>query len=262
MLMRFNVPLLLALFAAPALAHDTWVQTNTNVVRSNDSVYVDLMLGNHGNGHRDFKLANKIDLSKCTLDVISPDQKSYDIKPNVVDRGYAPREGYWSAKFVPVAPGLYCVAHKLDTLHNTTRAIKSAKTYFVVSEKLDKVPFENPGFDRPLGHALELVPTANTVTPMGPGKAIAVQLLYQGKPLPGAQVSFIPRGAELSESFDDRYERKTDAEGRAEFVPTEGNQVLVVVHHAEPEQKGDNYDRTSYSATLTVYVPDLCPCCE
>lgn len=262
MFSRNVLALLLALTSTAALAHDTWVQTNTNVVRSNDSVYVDLMLGNHGNDHRDFKLANKIDLSKCTLDVISPDQKTYDLKPEVVDRGYAPREGFWSAKFVPVTPGLYCVAHKLDTLHNTTHAIKSAKTYFVVSEKLDKVPLDNPGFEKPLGHTLELVPTANTVTPMGPGKPIAVQLLYQGKPLAGARVTFIPRGAELTESFDDRYERQTDEQGRAQFLPTEGNQVLVVAHHAAPEQKGENFDRTSYSATLTVYVPDLCPCCE
>lgn len=245
-----------------AMAHDTWVETNTNVIRSNDSVYVDLKLGNHGNEHRDFKLAGKIDLAKCTLDVVAPGGQIYDLKGNIADRGYAPREGYWSAKFVPVAPGLYCVAHKLDALHNTTHAIKSAKTYFVVSEKLDKVPLENPGFEKPLGHAFELVPTANTVTPMGPGKPIAVQLLYQGKPIAGARVTFIPRGAVLNESFDDRYERNTDDQGRAQFVPTEGNQVLVVAHHAAPEQKGENFDRTSYSATLTVYVPDLCPCCE
>src|SRR6185436_2774462 len=49
-----------AFLAAPAFAHDTWVQTNTNVVRTGDAVHVDLMLGNHGNDHRDFKLASKL----------------------------------------------------------------------------------------------------------------------------------------------------------------------------------------------------------
>ena len=34
--------------ASTAKAHDTWVQTNTNVIRVGDSVHVDLMLGNHG----------------------------------------------------------------------------------------------------------------------------------------------------------------------------------------------------------------------
>lgn len=262
MALRLLSALVLSLVATASLAHDTWVQTNTNVIRSNDSVYIDLMLGNHGNEHRDFKLAGKIDLAKCTLDVVGPDGKSFDLKPNVVDRGYAPREGYWSAKFVPVASGLYCAAHKLDTLHKTTRAIKSAKTYFVVSENLDKVTENNPGFDKPLGHPFELVPTVNPVTPMGPEKPIGVKLLYQGKPLAGARVTFIPRGVELSQSFDDRYERQTDDEGRAQFTPTEGNYYLVVAHHSEPDQRGDNFDRTSYSATLTVLVPDLCPCCD
>ena len=45
------------LLATAAGAHDTWVQTNANVVRAGDAVHVQLMLGNHGNDHRDFKLA-------------------------------------------------------------------------------------------------------------------------------------------------------------------------------------------------------------
>ncbi|MGZ3489481.1 MAG: DUF4198 domain-containing protein, partial [Isosphaeraceae bacterium] len=31
-----------------ALAHDTWVQTNSSIVRTGDVVHIDLMLGNHG----------------------------------------------------------------------------------------------------------------------------------------------------------------------------------------------------------------------
>src|SRR5262245_60276648 len=85
-------------------AHDTWVQTNSNVFRTGDSVHVDLMLGNHGNEHRDFKLANKIDLEKCTLAIVDPDGRKYDVKDRVVDTAYAPREGYWSTKFVPAKP--------------------------------------------------------------------------------------------------------------------------------------------------------------
>jgi len=50
------------MLARTALAHDTWVQTNTNLIRSGDAVHVDLMLGNHGNDHRDFKLASKTGL--------------------------------------------------------------------------------------------------------------------------------------------------------------------------------------------------------
>ena len=155
------------------------------------------------------------------------------------------------------------MAHTLDKVvsYAPVRSVKSAKTFFVVSKSLDNVPRQNPGFDRPLGHALELVPEANPVTPMGPGETIKVRLLYKGKPLAKARVSFIPRGEALAEGFDPRYERLTDAGGRASFAPTAGNYYLVVAHREEPQEKGKNYNATKYSATLTVYVPQVCPCC-
>ena len=249
-----------------AWAHDTWVQTNTNLTRVGDLVHVDLMLGNHGNEHRDYKLASKITLEPCTLQVIAPNGKEYDLKADLNDTGYAPKEGYWSAPYVTGEAGLHCVAHTLDTLHRTTRAIKSGKTYFMAAKNLDTVkPAEstaaNEIYAKPLGHALELVPQVHPVVPMGPGQPISVKVLYEGKPLANARVTFIPRGQALAEGFDSEYERTTATDGLASFTPKVGNYYLVVVHHAAPEQTGDGYDATHYSATLTVYVPQLCPCC-
>jgi uncharacterized GH25 family protein len=258
----FSLSLALVL-AGTAVGHDTWVQTNANVVRVGDQVHIDLMLGNHGNDHRDFKLAGKLDLAGCTLQVVAPNGNRYDLKGRLADTGYAPREGYWTARFAGDRPGLYLVAQTSDRVvhYAPTRSIKSAKTYFVVSKSLDRVPQDNPGFDRPLGHALELVPESNPVTPMGPGTAIKVRLLFKGKPLAGARVSFIPRGETLSEGFDKRYERLTDGQGRASFTPKEGNYYLVVAHRHEPKEGGKGYTATKYSATLTVLVPQVCPCC-
>jgi uncharacterized GH25 family protein len=258
------IPLALLMFAVPvvARAHDTWVQTNTNIVRAGDNIHIDLMLGNHGNEHRDFKLAGKITLDGCKLDVIAPSGKKFDLKDRLTDIGYVPKEGFWTARFAATEPGLYMVAHSRDGLHNTTRSIKSGKTFFIVSASLDKVPKDLKGFDKPLGHPLEIVPMASPTAPMGPGQPIKVQVLYQGKPMKDARVSFIPRGVELSTEFDETYERKTGADGLASYTPKEGNYVLVVVHREEPEQKGTGYDGTKYSATLTVFVPEVCPCCE
>lgn len=250
--------------AAPALAHDTWVETNTNLIRSGDAVYVSLKLGNHGNDHRDFKLAGKPSLEHSSLAVIAPAEGRYDLRESLIDQGYAPDEGYWTAKFVAVEPGLYVVAHTLDQVvhYAPKRSVKSAKTFFVVSRSLDKVTHENPGFDRVLGHPLELVPSTNPVTPMGPGQAIEVELLYKGKPLPDAKVSFVPRGETLKDAFDEDYERVTDRAGRATFTPRTGNTYLVVAHYEEPNESGEGYERTGYSATLTVFAPELCPCCS
>jgi uncharacterized GH25 family protein len=254
---------LCAVFAASALAHDTWVQTNTGVVRAGDAVYVDLMLGNHGNDHRDFKLAGKPDLSACTLELVGPDGASIDLKPSLQDRGYAPKEGYWSGQFQPVKPGLYLVAQTSDQVasYAPQRVVRSAKAFFLVSSSLDRIPPDAPGYARILGHALELVPQASPVAPMGPGMPIRVKLIYKGKPLAAEKVSFIPRGETLGEGFDARYERRTDAAGTAAFEPKEANYYLVVAHHLDADGGGPGYKSTNYSATLTVIVPALCPCC-
>lgn len=255
---------LLLISPAGLSAHDTWVQTNTNLIRSGDAVHVDLMLGNHGNDHRDFKLASKIGLEGTKLKIHDPKGSSYDLVDGLADTGYTPKEGFWTAKFAATAPGLYIVEHSMDRVVNhgrPVRSIRSAKTFFVASKSLDRVPHENPGFDKVLGHAFELVPTSNPVTPMGPGETIAVKLLLKGKPLAGGRVSFIPRGETLSSRFDPNYERTTDAEGRAEFKPTTGNYYLVVAHHQPDDERGEGYEATQYAATLTVFVPELCPCC-
>ncbi len=252
-----------ALWASPAFAHDTWVESNTNLIRKGDAVYIALMLGNHGNDHRDYKLASKTSLDGLTLKVRGPGDSAFDVKSRLIDLGYTPKEGFWQTKFAATEPGLYVVDHTVDRVVNhgkPQRSLKSAKTFFVVSNSLDQVPQEHPGFDKILGHALELVPEANTVTPMGPDVPIRVRLLFKGKPLADARVSFIPRGVTLSEGFDPQYERTTNENGRAMFTPTEGNSYLVIVHH-ETDEAGDGYVGTKYSAALTVLVPDVCPCC-
>ncbi len=258
-----TIAIVLAL-AAPALAHDTWVQTNVNIVREGDAVYVDLMLGNHGNDHRDFKLASKIDASKCTLAVMAPDGKSYDLKERLIDTGYAPKEGFWTAKFAAAKPGIYTVAHSMDQVVNhgaPVRAIRSAKCFFAASPSLDKIPKDWAGFDRPLGHDFELVPESNPVVPMGPGVPIKVKLLFKGQPLGGVKISFVPRGETLAEGMDKKYERITDAQGRASFTPTTGNYYLIVAHHRVPVAGNPGYEAIAYAATLTVFVPEICPCC-
>ncbi len=261
----YHIAFFLSLVLLPltASAHDTWVQTNTSVTRPGNGVFIDLMLGNHGNDHRDFKLASKASLTNATLQLHAPIGAKYDLKDRLIDAGYTPKEGFWSGKFLPAEAGLHLVEHFQDQIVNhgkPVRSIKSGKTCFVVSSKLDAVPEDNPGFDKVLGHPLELVPEANPVTPMGPEIPIRVKVLLRGKPLEDARVSFIPRGTTLAEGFDEQYERRTNANGRASFTPKEGNYYLVAVHH-KTDEKGEGYEATSYSATLTVLVPDICPCC-
>jgi uncharacterized GH25 family protein len=255
--------LLLGALAVPSLAHDVWVETNTPIIHPGDAVHVDLMLGNHGNNHRDFKLASKADPKHVTLEHVTPDGQRRELNSKLVDVGYEPKEGFWTAPVLAVQPGLHMILATSDHVvaYAPTRSIKSAKTFFLVSKSLDRPSADTEGFDRVLGLPLEIVPQGNPVAPMGPGTPIRVRLLYKGKPLAGAVVSFIPRGATLSEGFDETYERKTDANGEADYEPKSANDYLVVAHVEEPKESGEGYENTKYAATLTVKVPAICACC-
>lgn len=252
---------------ATAHAHDTWVETNTNVFKIGDGAHIDLKLGNHGNEHRDFKMASKMSLDGCKMEVVDPAGKRFDLKSTLIDTGYSPKEGYWTTIFSTYKPGLYTVVQSSDEVmsYAPERAIKNAKTFFLVSKSLDRLPKVAPGFERKLGNGLELVPESNPIVPMGPGMPLKLRLYFKGKPLSAARVSFIPEGETLKGTFDSRYEAKTNANGRVSFTPKEGKRYLVVAHHQTNEKgqnaAGEKYDFTLYGATMTLYVPSTCPCC-
>jgi hypothetical protein len=84
------IALLAVLLAATASAHahDTWVQASSRLVRPDDVVHIDLFLGNHGNEHRDFKIAGKLgSLEGVQVGVIGPDGRTTDRVPDMVELG-------------------------------------------------------------------------------------------------------------------------------------------------------------------------------
>jgi uncharacterized GH25 family protein len=246
-----------------AAAHDTWLEASPSLVRPDDVVHVGLFLGNHGNDHRDFKIAGKVgSLDGVQVEAIAPDGRKTDLVPDLVDLGYAPKEGFWSGRFVPAAEGLHCVGHFRQGIRHGAMGLKGGKTYFLASESLDKPAKPEGLLPGPVGHPLELVLETHPVLGCGPGKPITVQLLFKGQPLADQVVSFIPRGATLAAGFDPEFERKTDAEGRCSYTPKEGNVVLVVTHLVKPDEIGEGYEKTAYAATLVLDVPQRCPCCE
>ena len=192
--------LLLAL-AAPtaAFGHDTWVQTNTNLVRSGDVVHIDLMLGNHGNEHRDFKLAGKLALDGATprghragRDAIRPE-------------GPADRHGLHAAGGLlddPVRAGRARPLHGRPPLRPGDELRPGA-----VDQERQDLLRRRAEPRQAAGRQPRLRPAARPRPGVGPGRQpghadgagtpIRVRLLYKGKPLAGERVSFIPRGATL-----------------------------------------------------------------
>ena len=245
---------LAVLFPSASRGHDTWVEAGALQVRTGEYVYVDLRLGNHGNNHRDFKLASKITLAPCELSILGPDGVAQDVKSRLVDTGNAEKEGYWTTRFEASRSGAYEVLHKLDTLHGKIRAIKSGKTYFVAKGGENTTRPRMPDGFPVHGLGLEFV-LETPLDQLAAGMPVRLRLMRSGKPLSQTIVSFIPRGVTLSEGVDANYERKTDAEGRVEFTPKEGNLILAVAHHVAEDEKGAGYDRTHYGATLVLAVP-------
>jgi uncharacterized GH25 family protein len=236
-----------------AQAHDTWLEAGAATVPVGEYTYVDLMLGNHGNDHRDFKLASKITLEPCTLSVVDPTGSTHDLKPTIIDMGHAEKEGFWTAKYVFAKPGLHRFVYTLDTLHRTTRAIKSAKTFVVATDGgKSKTGLANKDICH--GFGLELVLKTPFAT-IEAGQPIELQVMRSGKPLSEARVTFVPRGTNLAGEFDSDYERISDADGHVQLVPKEGNVLFAVVHHMEEGESGDGYENTHYSAAMVIHVP-------
>ena len=252
-----------AFWPLSAVAHDTWLEAVPRLVRPDDVVHVGLFLGNHGNDHRDFKIAGKVgSLDDVQIEVVGPDGRKTDLGPDMVDLGYAPKEGFWSGRFVPANEGLHCVGHFRQGIRHGSMGFKGGKTYFLASESLDAPAKPNGSILGPLGHPLELVLETHPVIDCGPGQPIALQVLFKGKPLADQVVSFIPRGTTLAAGFDAEHECTTDAEGRCSYTPKEGNVVLVVTHLETPAEKGEGFEKPAYAATLVIDVPERCPCCE
>lgn len=256
--MSIHRRVLCALLLLPAIAsaHDVWLETNTALVRVGEQIDIDLKLGNHGNNHRDFKLASKVAAEGTSLQVQTPSGKRQDLKAALVDLGYTPKEGYWSAPLAADEPGYYVAFSADDKIVNhgkPVRSIRSAKVYWLADKSLDKPADRAAAYHQPLGLPIELVcvtdPTRATV-----GQRLTVRLLKQGKPVVGQAISFVPRGVELAEDFDPAYQPSTNREGEATFTPKQAGVYLIVTQQVLENESGPGFEATRFAATLTVRV--------
>lgn len=245
-------------FCPIAAAHDAWLQTNTPLVRTGEVVHVDLRLGNHGNHHRDFKLAGRLNLDWVSVNHVHPDGIRTDIKETMFTTASAEKEGYWTTPLIASEPGMNGIVQTLDRVMQhgkSVRSIRTAKTFFLVADSLDHPSLANPIHATPLGLPFELVMQTCPLSEVVVGRPITVQALHQGQPIADVAISFIPEGTELAGEFDPEFEFRTDAEGKATFVPKTANRYLIAAHHTANDERGDDYEYTSYASTITLHVP-------
>lgn len=105
-----------------------------------------------------------------------------------------------------------------------------------------------PEFTKPVGLDLELVPLVDPHADRAEGR-LAVQLLFDGKPLPGALVVAQPKSAP-----GDAQKLRSDEQGRVEFHAIDGGAWLVKSVHMQ-RSKNPGAEWQSYWAALTFEVP-------
>jgi uncharacterized GH25 family protein len=109
---------------------------------------------------------------------------------------------------------------------------------------VDSVP--QPQVTRPVGLTLEIVPQKNPYK-LKPNEALPVQVIYEGKPLPGAFVKL----TNLDFDFKPIAMHRTDANGRASFkVPLQGKWLLNVIW-TKPVRGNPNADFETIFSSLT-----------
>jgi uncharacterized GH25 family protein len=130
---------------------------------------------------------------------------------------------------------------------NTTKAeypaAQSVTHNLKYGKSLLQVGSEATGFDRVLGHPLELIPQSNPFQRTGKPLSVAVRL--QGKPLPGVSMTFYP----LSGSGKPML-LKTDAAGIAQVDTSESGTYILSVEHGVPSRHPEMAMRDAYAASL------------
>lgn len=118
---------------------------------------------------------------------------------------------------------------------------RSAKALLTVGES-------GPGFDRPVGHPLEIVPLQNPAT-LAPGDALTIRVLFRGAPLRGALVNV--RWLHEDGRMGSLAAGPTDARGQATLrIEARGRSKLHTLRLVRRLDRREA-DWDTYSASLT-----------
>lgn len=250
--------------AIPAFAHDGWSQTNSPIVAPGQVSYVELMLGNHSNEHKSYRIAGQWSLDTSKVYVTTPAGAKSDITSTRFYAGEAATEtepavnNYFVASFKSNSPGAYIISVEGDSIFKHggvgSRTLRSAKSFVAVSD----IPVAErvralQGFSRQVSpDRAELIPQFNPAS-VTPGVQVSIQLLLKGKPLADTPVDVIRR------SNSKAVELVTNEEGKVSFTTTAADYYLVRAKPGTAEAKEGEYEKTSYEATMTFIVQNESP---
>jgi hypothetical protein len=246
-----------------ARAHDGWIEVSP-IVEKGQPATISLMLGNHSNEHRSYRLAGKWDAKLTRLMVIEPSGSLTDITNSLVDLGEddektGPKgpKGFHIATFTPKAQGVHIVLAREEQIQQHDgpkfRSIRSARTAFGAFGNPRLMEAKNvAGFDRTFAieNLLEIVPISN---PLGvtEGSPVTLEVLYKGKPFPNQTVAVVRRleGPASAQEFI------TNEKGTIGFKAGPPDFYLVRLKFDERGERSEGrFDLSSYQATYVFKV--------
>ena len=106
---------------------------------------------------------------------------------------------------------------------------------------------------KPVGHALEIVPSKDP-RELSPREPLQVTVLFQGKPLPEAQVSAVYAGAKM-QGHSYPISSRTGSDGQAVLKLDRPGLWYARLIYMRPAEDDPEVDWRSYFATLTFEIP-------
>jgi uncharacterized GH25 family protein len=247
-----------------SFAHDGWVEV-ASIVERGQPVTISLMLGNHSNEHKSYRLAGKWNPKFTKLMVIEPSGKVNDLTGSLVDLGEdaentGPKgpKGFHIAAFTPKEEGVHTVVARQEEVAQhgdgpKFRGVRSARGAFTAlrTPRVAEAK-KSSGFARTVDieNLMEIVPVSNPlgVTQNAP---VTFQVRYKGKGFANQNVSIVGRleGPASVQEFT------TDEKGQVTFTAGRPDTYLVRVKFEERNERSEGqYDLSAYEATYVFQV--------
>ncbi len=227
----------------PGHAHDYWLQPQRFFLSTGETTAVRLFVGDHFSSETerpyqakktvDFQVVSQNEARDLKANAKDGEKPVCTIAPERAGSHLIVMERDWShieieaAKFNKYLKheGLTAILEMRrkageDKVVGRERYRRYLKALVQVADKSDQT------YARKIGHRLEILPRTNPYT-SSKGDRMAVSVLFEGKPLRGAQVAAYNRSGDDTQT----QEARTDDQGRVQFLlDRSGNWLIRLVH--------------------------------
>jgi nickel transport protein len=238
------------LSASWAHAHMFWLNVNYDTPKAGEPVQVEI-----GFGHK-FPQDEEIKTARLgPVRAVGPDGRAVALK----------KLSPITYELVPKADGVYVITAQLvpgfvtrtprGMKMQTKKGVPDANYCFrfdMAAKTLVNVGKPKSGFDRRGHSTLEIMPLKN-LNSLKVGETLPVKVMFQGKPLAGAEVKFTHDGwSDPDKPF--AILGKTNTRGEIQVKPDKPGRWLLIASHKTPYANPEECDENFYGASLTWRV--------